>query len=148
MLKCHQRPSCSHAWQATEWACYLGFIPSASTCFTCHVTAEPIFITSGFWPRLRARALRAPVFLGSLPRQTGRYAPLISAHRSFLFDPKKFIKSVELGSPTSRAFFFPQDHRGHEIWGPPAPRPAHHSFADPSGNNLGVKIMYRCHHTP
>jgi hypothetical protein len=31
--------------------------------------------TSGFWPRVRARALRAPVFLGSLPRQTGRCAP-------------------------------------------------------------------------
>jgi hypothetical protein len=24
-------------------------------------------MTSGFWPRVRARALRAPVFLGSLP---------------------------------------------------------------------------------
>jgi hypothetical protein len=31
--------------------------------------------TSGFWPRLRARALRAPVFLGALPRLTGRCAP-------------------------------------------------------------------------
>ncbi len=37
--------------------------------------------TSGFWPRVRARALRAPVFLGSLPRPTGRCAP--PAHRSF-----------------------------------------------------------------
>ena len=35
--------------------------------------------------------------------------------RCFSFDPKKFIKSVELGPPTSRAFFFPQDHRGYEI---------------------------------
>jgi hypothetical protein len=32
--------------------------------------------TSGFWPRVRARALRAPVFLNSLPPQTGRCAPL------------------------------------------------------------------------
>jgi hypothetical protein len=31
--------------------------------------------TSGFWPRVRARALRAPVFLGSLKRQNGRCAP-------------------------------------------------------------------------
>ena len=31
--------------------------------------------TSGFWPRVRARALRAPVFLDSLRRPTGRYAP-------------------------------------------------------------------------
>jgi hypothetical protein len=37
--------------------------------------------TSGFWPRVRARALRAPVFLGALPRQTGRCAP--PDHRSF-----------------------------------------------------------------
>ncbi len=32
--------------------------------------------TSGFWPRVRARALRAPVFLGSLPRPMERCAPL------------------------------------------------------------------------
>ena len=38
-------------------------------------------MTSGFWPRVRARALRAPVFLDSLRRPTGRYAP--PAHRSF-----------------------------------------------------------------
>jgi hypothetical protein len=30
--------------------------------------------TSGFWPRVRARALRAPVFLSSLQRKTGRCA--------------------------------------------------------------------------
>jgi hypothetical protein len=42
--------------------------------------------TSGFWPRVRARALRAPVFLGSLARQTGRCAP--PAHRSFAAPPK------------------------------------------------------------
>ncbi len=29
----------------------------------------------GFWPRVRARALRAPVFLGAFTPQTGRYAP-------------------------------------------------------------------------
>ncbi len=34
-----------------------------------------LYDTSGFWPRVRARALRAPVFLGSLPSQTGRCAP-------------------------------------------------------------------------
>jgi hypothetical protein len=31
------------------------------------------------------------------------------------FGTTKNIKSVELGPPTSRAFFFPQDHRGYEI---------------------------------
>jgi hypothetical protein len=35
----------------------------------------PVLNTSGFWPRMRARALRAPVFLGSFTHQTGRCAP-------------------------------------------------------------------------
>jgi hypothetical protein len=34
-----------------------------------------IEFTSGFWPRVRARALRAPVFLGLLPCQTGPPEP-------------------------------------------------------------------------
>ncbi len=79
--------------------------------------------TSGFWPRVRARALRAPVFLGSLPRQTGRCAPPLPAHRSFLFDPQKYLQSIELGPPTSRTFFFPLDPRGYEIWCPLPPAP-------------------------
>ncbi len=33
------------------------------------------YTTSGFWPRVRACALRAPVILGALPRPTGRCAP-------------------------------------------------------------------------
>jgi hypothetical protein len=37
-------------------------------------------VTSGFWPRVRARALRAPVFLSSFPPQSGRCAPP-PAHR-------------------------------------------------------------------
>ncbi len=38
--------------------------------------------TSGFWPRLQARPLRAPVFLGSLTRQMEHCAPP-PAQRSF-----------------------------------------------------------------
>ncbi len=30
--------------------------------------------------------------------------------RCFSFDPQKYIKSIELGPPTSKAFFFPLDH--------------------------------------
>jgi hypothetical protein len=98
-------------------------------------------VTSGFWPRVRARALRAPIFLGSLPRQTGRCAPppRPSQLRCFLLDPQKYLQSIELGPPTSRASFFPMEHRGYEIWGP-LPRPAHRSFADPSGNIFGVAM--------
>jgi hypothetical protein len=47
---------------------------------------KPI-ITSGIWPRVRDRALCAPVFLSSLPPQTGLCAPP-PAHRSFA-SPKK-----------------------------------------------------------
>ena len=36
--------------------------------------------TSGFWPRVCARALRAPVFLGSVTWKTGHCAP---PYRSF-----------------------------------------------------------------
>ncbi len=54
-----------------------------------------IYYTNGFWPRVRARALRAPVFLGSLPCQTGRCAP--SAHRIFAASyssAKKYIFTI------------------------------------------------------
>jgi hypothetical protein len=34
-----------------------------------------VFCTSGFWPRVRARALHAPVFFSSLTHKTGRCAP-------------------------------------------------------------------------
>jgi hypothetical protein len=42
-----------------------------------------LLLTSGFWPRVRARALHPPVFWGLLPRKTGRCAPPPHAHRSF-----------------------------------------------------------------
>jgi hypothetical protein len=60
---------------------------------------------------VRARALRAPVLLSSLPRKTGRCAPTRPSQlRCFSFDPQKYIKSMELGPPTSKAFFFPLNH--------------------------------------
>ncbi len=94
---------------------------------------------------VRARALCAPVFFSSLPRQTGRCAPF-PAHRSFAAS-QKYIKSIELGPPTSKAFFFPQDHRGYEKWGPlPQPRPSQLCWF--FRQYFGVKIMYRCDHTP
>jgi hypothetical protein len=38
--------------------------------------------------------------------------------RCFLFDPQKYLHSIKLGTPTSRAFFYPLDHRGYEIRSP------------------------------
>ncbi len=49
--------------------------------FLIHETMRKYLVTSGFWPRVRARALRAPVVLGLLTCQTGRCAP--PAHGSF-----------------------------------------------------------------
>ncbi len=39
-----------------------------------------LFITSGLWPRVRARVLRTPVILDSLTRKTGRCAPPLRPH--------------------------------------------------------------------
>jgi hypothetical protein len=50
-----------------------------------------LYVTSVFWPRVRARALRAPVFLGSLTRQKGRCAPP-PVHRSFAASSSSKIK--------------------------------------------------------
>jgi hypothetical protein len=85
-----------------------------------------IFKTSGFWPRVRARALRSPVFLGSLPRQTGRYAPLISAHRSFAasyLTPKNLFYLLNLGRPRQGLFSFHRTTEAMkcEVHLPPAP---------------------------
>ena len=51
-----------------------------------------VYHTSGFWPRVRARALRSPVFLSSLPPQTGRFAPSppIAASLPHIRPPKIF----------------------------------------------------------
>jgi hypothetical protein len=95
---------------------------------------------------VRARALRAPVFLSSLPRKQGaaRHPPPRPTQlRCFSFDPQKYIKSIELGPPTSKAFFFPLDHMQTEEamkCEVTCPRPAHRSFADPSSNILGSKL--------
>jgi hypothetical protein len=84
----------------------------------------------------------APIFLSSLPPPNGALrAPPLPAHRSFaayFFDPQKYIKSIQLGPPMSRTFFFPLDRRGYGR--SPALRPTHSSFADPSGNILGSKL--------
>jgi hypothetical protein len=66
--------------------------------------------TSGFWPRVRARALRAPVILISLPSQTGRCAP--PAYRSFaafIYPPKLSLRS-ELGRHGCISFHWAKLH--------------------------------------
>jgi hypothetical protein len=74
----------------------------------CLLINEPVF-TSGFWPRVRARALRAPVFLGSLTRQTGRCAPTPNAQHSFAASystPKNIYNLSNLGRPRQGLFSF------------------------------------------
>ncbi len=90
-----------------------------------------IYITSEFRPRVRARALRAPVFLGALPRQMGRCAPpppiaasLLHIHQpkyiNLLFPENKASFRPELGPPGSNIFPWPP-----RLWNItfPAPRP-------------------------
>jgi hypothetical protein len=104
-------------------------------------TFEVVSYTSGFWPRVRARALRAPVFLSSLPPPNGALCdpPSRSSQlHCFLFDPQKYIKSIQLWPPTSRTFFFPLYRRGYVVPCPPS-RPFRQYF--------GVKSIYQCDHT-
>ncbi len=69
--------------------------------------------TSGFWPRVRARALRAPVFLGSLPRPTGRCAPPRPSqlrcspknNKNWLFPETKCFPSGPNSGSHGRIFF-------------------------------------------
>ncbi len=87
-----------------------------------HFRAILFFKTSGFCPRVRARALRAPVFFNSLPSQTGRCAPL-AAHRSFAasYSALKNIYNLSnLGRPRQGLF---SSHWTQRLWGPLPPVP-------------------------
>ena len=58
--------------------------------------------TSGFWPRVRARALRAPVFLGSLLRP--------SQLRCFLFTPQNLSSGPNSGHQGRLSFHWSKLH--------------------------------------
>jgi hypothetical protein len=81
-----------------------------------------------------------PSFWVHCHAKRGAARPPPSQLRCFLFDPQKYLHSIELGPPTSRAFFYPVDHRGYEIGSPLPPRPTHRSFAVSSGNVFGVNL--------
>jgi len=91
-----------------------------------------------------ARALRAPVFLGSLPRQTVRCAPPLPAHCSCA--ASNYI--CRTGAAHVTALFLSTGTR--RLWNMRSTCPPHRpsqlfrSFR----NYFGVKFMYRCHHTP
>ncbi len=119
-----------------------------------------IWQTSRFWPRVRARALRAPVFLVSLTRHMGRCAPPPPIAASLLLiQPPKINKIYQTRAARVKGFpeikCFPSGSNldfprqgfflstgPQRLWNmrSPAPRPAHRSFADPSGNILGSKL--------
>jgi hypothetical protein len=67
----------------------------------------------------------APVFLGSLPRQTGRCCPPPPAHRSFAVSyltPKNILNLLNLGRPSQRPFSFHWNTEAmkYEVHLPPA----------------------------
>ena len=93
---------------------------------------EKYSYTSGIWPRVRARALRAPVFLISLPPQTGAARPL-PIHGSFAASyssprNKMIPFRPEVGPPG--AYIFPLDTVVKIIFPahPPPPRPTHRTL--------------------
>ncbi len=78
-----------------------------------------IYSTSGFWPRVRARALRAPVFFNSLPSQTRRCAPIAAS--LLLIRPLKIFTIYRSWAAHVKGFFLstvPQ-----RLWGPLPPVP-------------------------
>ncbi len=99
-----------------------------SFCVDCHMQADgrwgcsllkglgsqdriQIFRTSWFWPHVRARALRAPVFLGSSPSQTGAAPPPPNMRKKgFIFMLAKHIQAILRGFSRGPSLFLP-------IWG-------------------------------
>ncbi len=78
-------------------------------------TLGKYMIDSGFWPRVRARALRAPVFLRLMLPQTGRCAPppahriAVSYFSSLLFNFFLFFSSYPsllISSYSSCRYYF------------------------------------------
>jgi hypothetical protein len=109
-----------------------------------------IYIQVGFGRACAPVRCAHPSFWANCHAKKGRCAP--PARRSFAASystPKKYIKSIQLGPPTSKAFFTPLDHlQTAEImkYEVPWPRPSQLHWSFPQ--YFGVKIMCRCDHTP
>ncbi len=73
--------------------------------------AIQIFLTSGFWPRVRARALRAPVFFGSFNMPNGALrAPPPMAASLLLINPTKRSLRPELAPRGAYIFHWAKLH--------------------------------------
>jgi hypothetical protein len=88
---------------------------------------------------VRARVQRTRLF-GFIATPDGvlRATPPIAASLLLIRPPKIFTIYRTLAAYVNGFFSF---HRGYEISGP-CPRPAHRSFADPSGNIFGGKLCF------
>ena len=123
-----------------KWTCRRK-LPPMNTFFK---TKNYIY-TSGFWPRVRARALRAPVFWNTLPCQTGaaRPTPPIAASL-LLIRPPKIYKISRTWAVHVKGFFLSTGPQ--RLWGPLPP--SHPSQLRWSFRQcFGVKSIYRCDHT-
>ncbi len=118
-----------------------------------------IWLTSGFWPRVRA-----PIFLGSLTRHTGRCAPPPPIAASLLlFQPPKINKMYQTRAASLKGFpeikCFPSGsnlglsrqglfsfHWNTEalIYEVPCPPPRPSQLRWSFQQYFGIKIMYRC----
>ncbi len=104
----------------------------------CQLLTVYYILTIGFWPRVRARALRAPVFLSTLQIQGGRCAPPTPIATLLLLSRPWKMYNIYWAAHIKSFFLSTGPQR---LWNirSPAPRPAHRSFADPFDNILGLK---------
>jgi hypothetical protein len=115
-------------------------------------------VTSGFWPRVRARALRAPVFWNSLRRQTGRCAPhppiaaslllirpptINKIHRTRAARVKGFFLSTVPPRPESIPYRVPGLLSSRPNWVPPTPSPARECCSPPLWIQGGRQSHFR-----
>ncbi len=101
--------------------------------------------TSGFWPRVRARALRAPVFLSSFPKRGAAPPPRPSQLRCFLFDLQIYVKSTkylhmkstELCLASSK-ILTPQPLSTQRVCPPPVPKAGEYTHARKWGSGRSI----------
>ncbi len=105
---------------------------------------------SGFWLRVRARALRVPIFFGSLIHRKGRYAPLPSLIASLLLLHLRKInyfqkQNASLHARTRSAKGVYLSTGPPRLWYIifPAPRPTHRALPHCKENPIHVFLFWK-----
>jgi hypothetical protein len=120
---------------------------SSGILFLHFMKSSKYWWTSVFCPRVRARALRAPVFLAHCHAKRGAARPLLPVAASLLLIlPPKIYKIYRIWVAGVKAFFFQLYHRGQRVyrvpgllssrpnWVPPPPHPQESVVPPPFGS--------------